>query len=170
MKISKKESKIMPRERTHHLVIQDVEQEMLVYDLDTNKAVCLNPTAKFVWRKCDGKTSVLEISKLLDKELSTEATQEVVKLALNELQKANLLEENALFVDGEPSVSRRDLIKNYGMPMVALPIVMSLVAPTAAQTTSCVPFGQPCTPTGLPCCPGGACLDSGPGIGELCQD
>jgi len=142
----------MPRERTHRLVIQDVEQEMLVYDLDTNKAVCLNPTAKFVWRKCDGKTSVLEISKLLDKELSTKATQEVVKLALNELQKANLLDEDSFFIDGEPSVSRRDLIKNYGMPMAALPIVMSLVAPSAAQTGSCIPNNQTCTPTGLPCC------------------
>ena len=162
MKISKKESTIMPRERTHHLVIQDVEQEMLVYDLDTNKAVCLNPTAKFVWRKCDGKTSVLEISKLLDKELATEATQEVVKLALNELQNANLLDEDSFFIDGEPSVSRRDLIKNYGMPMAALPIDMTLVAPVSAQMKSCVPAGQPCTPTGLPCCGGGSCVPSGP--------
>jgi hypothetical protein len=44
-----------PCARKAGLVIQDMPDEVLVYDLDTNKAHCLNKSAAFVWRSCDGK-------------------------------------------------------------------------------------------------------------------
>jgi hypothetical protein len=54
-----------PTARTSGLVVQDVPNEVLVYDLESNKAHCLNQTAAMVWRACDGKTSVPEIARLV---------------------------------------------------------------------------------------------------------
>jgi len=159
----------MPRARKERLVVQDMEHEMLVYDLDTNKAICLNPAARFIWRKCDGRMNISEASGLISKELNIKAPLEFVLLALKELSESNLLDDATNSFQTESHVSRRNLITQFGIPMATLPIVMSLVAPISAQMTSCVPNSQPCTPTGLPCCPGaGSCF--GPPAGETCQD
>ncbi len=48
----------VPIARKEGLVIQEMPEEVLVYDLDTNKAHCLNQTAAFVWKSCDGKNSI----------------------------------------------------------------------------------------------------------------
>ncbi len=50
----------VPIARKEGLVIQEMPEEVLVYDLDTNKAHCLNQTAAFVWKSCDGRNSVAE--------------------------------------------------------------------------------------------------------------
>ena len=44
-----------PVARQEGLVIQEMPDEVLVFDLKTNKAHCLNETAAFVWKACDGK-------------------------------------------------------------------------------------------------------------------
>jgi len=158
----------MPHARTDRLVIQDMEEEMLVYDLDADKATCLNQASRIVWQNCDGRTSISDMSRLIGKELNITASKEFVVLALRELSESNLIDDSENKFEMEPPVSRRDLITRYGVPMAALPIVMSLVAPVSAQMTSCVPVSQPCTPTGLPCCVGFVCVPSGPGM--ICQD
>ena len=45
----------VPVARKQGLVVQEMPDEVLIYDLDTNKAHCLNQTAAFVWKSCDGK-------------------------------------------------------------------------------------------------------------------
>lgn len=147
-----KNSEKMPLSRNDGLVIQEVDQEVLIYDLETNKAICLNPTAKFVWQHCDHKTSIHEVTKKLSGKFDSKITGDVVRLALNELKKANLLEKETVSIGAEEKVSRRDLVVKYGVPMAVLPIIMSLVAPTSAQTGSCIASGQPCTSGGTPCC------------------
>ena len=51
-----------PIARKQGLVIQDLPDEVLVYDLDRDRAHCLNTTAAFVWQHCDGKSTVGEIA------------------------------------------------------------------------------------------------------------
>ena len=50
-----------PMARQNGLVVQEMPDEVLVYDLDTNKAHCLNNSAALVWRACDGTNSVADI-------------------------------------------------------------------------------------------------------------
>ena len=50
-----------PMARQNGLVVQEMPDEVLVYDLDSNKAHCLNQSAAFVWRSCDGDKSVMDI-------------------------------------------------------------------------------------------------------------
>lgn len=156
------QSKIFPRGRNKQIVTQKVENEMLVYDLKTDKAICLNPTAFFVWQQCDGKTSIAEMAGTLDKKVQNGAGEDMVWLALKELDKANLLDRKSFKFDKEIKVSRRKLI-GYGVPMAALPVIMSLVAPAAAGTQSCIPFNQPCDISGTPCCEGHTCQEAGEG-------
>lgn len=128
-----------PIARKNGLVIQEVPDEVLVYDLDTNKAHCLNQSAAMVWRSCDGTNSVSEIAKLVETQAGGKVTEDFVWLAIDQLSQNNLLEkEVAVSFSGQ---SRREAIKKIGMAtMVAVPVIASLVAPQsalAAASCSC---------------------------------
>ena len=77
-------------------------------------------------------------------------------IGLNQLEKLNLLEH-----EYEPAgplqfavLSRRQMIRNLGLAAaVAVPVVTSIVAPTAVQAATCIQSGVPCSPTVLCCHP-----------------
>ena len=56
-----------PKTRQNDLVVQELPDEVLIYDLKNNKAYCLNHTAAFVWQHSDGQTPVKQIAYLLQK-------------------------------------------------------------------------------------------------------
>lgn len=129
-----------PIARKAGLVIQEVPDEVLVYDLDTNKAHCLNQSAAMIWRSCDGNKSVAEIAKVVEAQAGGKVTEDFVWLAIDQLSQNNLLEkEVAVSYHGQ---SRREAIKKIGMAsMIAVPVIASLVAPQsalAAASCSCV--------------------------------
>ncbi len=124
----------LPKSRTKDLVVQSLKNETLVYDLKSNKAHNLNETVAFVWNRCDGNTNLNQIVKLLTEKLNTKIDIDFVSLALNELYESSLLETR---FELENKVTRRSVLLNYALPTIALPIVLSLAAPTPAQTTSC---------------------------------
>jgi len=55
-----------PSARKTGLVVQDMPDEVLVYDLDSNKAHCLNKSAALVWKSCDGTKTVSDIVRLFE--------------------------------------------------------------------------------------------------------
>ena len=151
-----------PTARKEGLVIQEMPDEVLVFDLETNKAHCLNETAAFVWKACDGKNSIADITKLFGNQSGTPVQEDLVWLAIDQLNENNLLEaELKADFNGQ---SRREVIKKIGLAaVIALPIVSSLVAPTAAwaiacsgTVSSCVQNGQNCN-AGTPCNPANRC-------------
>jgi hypothetical protein len=127
-----------PTARKSGLVIQEVPNEVLVFDLESNKAHCLNDTAAMVWKSCDGKTSVPEIAKFIGKETGKNVQDDLVWLAIDQLTENHLL-ENAI-ADRFKGETRREVIKKIGLAsMIALPVVASLVAPqNALASLSCV--------------------------------
>jgi len=145
-------------------VIEDVADEVLVYDLEHHHAHCLNPTAAFVWKKCDGKTSVSRIAELLAHKEGTPIDLDIVWLALDQLRKSKLLIEHSGVMAHitSQSVSRREIMRRIGVgAVVALPVITSLVAPTPAQAATCQPTGAPCTTPAQCCsglCPSGTCV------------
>jgi hypothetical protein len=132
----------LPLARTEQLIVKEVDDEVLVYDLADDKAHCLNDTAAKVWKNCDGKNSVAEISAALGNETGVAIDEGVVWLALDQLEKFKLLAE----VPAAPAVfagmSRRQLMRTLGVAAIALPVVVSIIAPTPAHAVSC---GRPCT-------------------------
>lgn len=141
-----------PIARTSGLVVQEVPNEVLVYDTETNEAHCLNDTAAMVWRSCDGKTSVSAIAEIVGSQSGEKVTDDLVWLAIDQLNEHRLLEKEikSKFA-GE---SRRSVLKKIGFAsMVALPVIASLVAPKSVYAaTSCLcPDGPPPGPGNLQC-------------------
>lgn len=151
------ERQLLPLARTEALVVKELQDEVLVYDLDRHKAHCLNQASAIVWKHCDGKTTVAEMARLLERELGTLVDDDVVWLALNQLRRFHLLEESKTV---RMKVSRRDLVRKYLPAALILPVILSVPAPTAAQAGSviCGRAGDSCSlPGDPPCCDGFTC-------------
>lgn len=163
----------LPAAREKGLIVQDVADETLVYDLQRHRAYCLNRTAALVWRHCDGVSDVDQVVADLSEEMGTQASEALVWLALRRLQRNRLLEERAT---GQLAAryTRRRVIQTLaalGIGAAVLPTIISVVAPTAAQAATCVeanacvgmPYGTPCKP---PDCDRICCGPDGPRPGE----
>jgi hypothetical protein len=149
---------IAPKARKENLVVQELGGEVLIYDLDTNKAFCLNEASALVWQACDGNKDVSEIRSLLGKQLNSTVNDDFVWLALDQLKKENLIENKDEVAVDFNGMSRRDVIKKVGLAsVIALPVVASLVAPKAAMAASTC--GQPCSGGTNGCGAGNTCPD-----------
>lgn len=144
----------LPRSLRDNLVIRELDDETLIYDMDRDEAHCLNHTAALVWAHCDGETTVKQAARSLQTELGTAVDTDLVWLAVKQLQRFHLVES----ATKARSVSRRDLVLKYAPAALALPVIISISAPTPAQTGSCLPNGAPCS-TASQCC-GGSCFGS----------
>ena len=131
----------LPRARTGNIVVQNLNDEVLLYDLTTNQAYCLNAALGKVYNACDGKTAFSEL------ENRGELTEPVIFLALDTLRKRNLLTGD--YVSPFAGISRLEFIRTAGLASVAaLPVLSALIAPSAANAASnCLP---PNAPTVLP--------------------
>lgn len=169
----------LPAARRESIICKEVEGELLVYDLTRDKAHCLNESAAAIWKRCDGRTSVKEIAASLAKEVGTTVDERVVWLALADLRRTHLLEEPQLLQPNHSDnskakpqktsawpqamlgMSRREAVKRIGLgAAIALPVVISITAPTAAQAGSCSAATASCGSPMECCskrCTGGAC-------------
>jgi len=126
-----------PKSRHSNLVVQDFEKEVLIYDLNNNQAFCLNETSASIWAMCDGENSVSDISLSMSRKLNTKVPEEFVWLALDDLKKNRLLEKSEQFEIEFNRSSRREIIKKVGLTsMIALPLIASVIAPSAAMAQS----------------------------------
>jgi hypothetical protein len=132
----------IPHARAEGLVIQELTDEVLVYDLERHRSHCLNQTAAFVWRRCDGRTTVPEMAMLLQQELSVPANEEAVWLALDRLGRAHLLRERLRSPIAASRSSRRMLMRRLAV-VGGLALVTSIHVPVAAAGGS-VPIGGLC--------------------------
>lgn len=148
--------------RTRGLVVQELNRELLIYDLITSKAYCLNETSSLVWQTCDGHKSVAQISKEISDQLGIKHFDDrVVWLALDQLKKENLMAEGDKLEIDFNGLSRREMIKQIGLTSaVALPLISSIVAPAVVEAASLSGTGAACS-TNTTCqsgtCRGGLC-------------
>jgi hypothetical protein len=151
-------SKALPQARQDGIVVRELPDEVLIYDLERHKAHCLNQTAAAVWRHCDGETTPREISYRLAREFSTPVDEDVVWLALDELGTLNLLESPVV---RETGMSRAQMMRRVGVitAAVALPAAFSLNVPNANASTcqqGCTVSGD-CVQPSCPTCTLGTC-------------
>jgi Coenzyme PQQ synthesis protein D (PqqD) len=150
-----------PVARTAGLVVKAVGDEVLVYDLEHHRAHSLNRAAAAMWRACDGTRAEGEIAAHLRDAEALLVTPELVRYGIGELERARLV----LGSGHRGGLTRRDLIRRLGTGAIAVPLVTSIVAPTAAhaQSSTCVPAGGQCGGRG-DCCP------ALPGLSVICSD
>ncbi len=155
----------LPKARRNQLVRKELGREMLVYDQNSDQAHCLNATAALVWAHCDGLTTVAEMARLLEDEMKTPVPNEVVWFALEQLRKSRLLQEPWARPAQVEQMSRRVMVRRLGIAAaVTVPLVTSIIAPTAVAAATCI-LGQPgatCVNNG-DCC-SNSCVDNGRGV------
>ena len=126
-----------PKTRNENIIVQEMENEILIYDLNNNKTFSLNETSALIYLLCDGKQSITEISRSLSKKLNQPISEDLVWLALDSFKKDNLLENNDQFEIDFKGLSRRQVIKKIGFSSLAtLPVIASVTAPAAAAAAS----------------------------------
>jgi hypothetical protein len=133
------EENMIPVARKEKLFVEEVVNELVVYDQERHRAHRLNPTAAWVWRHCDGERTVGDMAALMRQETKAPASDDLIWLALERLDQAHLLESFEGRPDSVADVSRRELIgklKVAGLVGILLPVVESLVSPTPAQAQS----------------------------------
>ena len=134
-----------PKARKDRLIVKELPDETLVYDLDSDLALCLNTTANAVWKNCDGLQSITDIGKSLEKEMGKRVDEDLVWLALDQLEEHKLL----AVAPAKSGIGRRKVLRRLGVTALALPAIVSIVVPTAHAQASCInPGGR---------APGAAC-------------
>ena len=153
-------NQILPSARTRELIVRELEDELLIYDLERQKAHCLNQTSAFVWKHCDGRTSIAKMVQLLEKRLKTSVSEQVVWLALEQLEKSHLLKKPVMRQSQQgKQMSRRELVRRLGTAAaITIPLVISIAAPTSAAAASrCIPVGSFGCTTNTDCCAPARC-------------
>ena len=149
--------------------MRELPGELVVYDRERHQAHCLNAAAAVVFTRADGKRCVSDLARELREALGATYDEAWVRLALDRLDRAHLLEAAA----PPPSPRRRQLVKRGAVAAALLPAVSTLLVPTPAEAANtCLSScsapgsdGQPCH-NGIPAlgcsptcfCSGGVCL------------
>lgn len=145
----------VPKARHEQLIVKELPDELLIYDLQSDKAHCLNETAALVWKNCDGHKTVEQLRELMEENAGSPVPEEMVWLALDQLEAFRLLDEAALKPVQFAGMSRRDMVRRVGIAAIALPVILSIVAPTAQAQASGLPPASCCTSPGQ--CASGNC-------------
>src|SRR5262249_20183760 len=131
--------RLLPRGRAEDLVTAEFDGELVVYDLLRHQAHALNPTSARIWQHCDGWHTIGELAALTDGPSGASLGAEVVWLALRQLGERHLLAADSRLPADAPRYNRLQLLKRGAAPAaVLLPVVASIIAPTAAQALSCI--------------------------------
>ena len=121
--------KTLPKARTSEIVEQELGKELLIYDLTTDKAYCLNETSAKIFNACDGKTMFDDLKRRYN------FTDDLIHLALAELERNNLLKDYKS--DYFAGLSRREIIKRVGLAsLIVLPLIIGSAAPLAVHAAS----------------------------------
>lgn len=149
---------VCPKARNNKLITRELPDEELVYDLDARQAHCLNQSAALIWKQCDGQQTIEEIAARLQLELGTVVNVAFVNLALEQLSKANLLEQPIAPIAANARQQRRELLRRMGLgAAAALPLVTTVIAPLSIQAMTCRPPNSAGNPNGCPCTGAAAC-------------
>ena len=154
----------LPRARAEKIVSRKVQGEVIIYDKTRDVGTCLNAFAAEVWDRCDGHSSPAAIAHALSQSRQEPVDERAVWLAVDKLSRVKLLDEP---IKMPPSVlggaSRRELLRGLSLgAAAAVPVVLSVKVPAAAQAASCVPAGGPASCSSQCCgtltCCGGGCV------------
>jgi hypothetical protein len=137
---------MLPVARTKNLLIQEIGNELIVYDQLNMSSHLLNPLAALVWRYCNGNNSINEIATLVKQDLNISELdhldmREVIDLTLEELERCQLIENYIKPPIDVSNISRRKVVKTAilagGLAIGSMfPLVKSIVAPQPAMASS----------------------------------
>jgi hypothetical protein len=127
--VTDQSSFVRPLARSTDLVVREFDGETLVYDLATKHGCTLDEAAARIWEACDGATTVAAIAE------AQGCAVETVWLAVEGLRTAGLLVDSTVESSPYRGMSRRQMMKTFGV-IVAAPTIVAIAIPTAASAQS----------------------------------
>lgn len=146
--------------RSADLVVKHVGEEVVVYDLETDKVHLLDARASVVWRLAQEPIALDDLIERATQLAPGEPWREEILAVIDELSSHDLLEQSA----GPPLLDRRRLLKLAGAAALAAPAITTILAPPAAATHSVggpTPLGQICPDGTGTHCSSGTCGTDG---------
>jgi hypothetical protein len=122
-----------------------------LFDHQQQQAYALNATSALVWQHCDGQTTPEQLMELLRQNLNVSRAQaeQLTCLALDELGKANLLEDEVARPRPLSSkLTRRQMLTTFataGVALAVVPMVALVTTQARAQALPASPNGEPMT-------------------------
>jgi hypothetical protein len=172
----------VPRARADGLIVKELTDEVLVYDIQRDKAHCLNLTAAAVWKQCDGRATIPESARRLEvsfkKGQETEGSrqrveegtsqtvgedlvdesgtidEQVVWLALAQLRRSDLLEEPVDSAQWPQTIMGMSRREAIRRIGIGAAIALPIVATITAPTPA---QAGTCRPSGQPCSTSSQC-------------
>jgi hypothetical protein len=120
-----------PLARKSDIFAEHLPEEVVLYDKTNNKVHCLSKTAAAIWESCDGTRTVDDLAHVVEAKLGTPPDRQLVLLALEELEKAGLLESGSVMVPDAELTSRREAVGKLVMAGSALVATIVASAPAA---------------------------------------
>jgi hypothetical protein len=143
-----------PRKRRDALVVHELPEETLVYDLERHKALCLGKNISWIWRHCTGQRTPAQIACALEADIGAPVEEDVIRVALHRLSKVRLLREPIAAPAASATSSRRQLLRHAAM--LGGLTIFAISAPTVGQAATCLPAGT---------CVNSSCKDA---LGRIC--
>jgi hypothetical protein len=152
--------------RTDQLVVQDVGDDLLIYDQLLDTAHCLSEAAAQVWRCCKGGATADAIAvQFAAQGASNDEALEMAEAAISELAEKQLLVASNATAE---LISRRHALRRLagvGAAAVAAPLIVSAAVPKSAEAhgspPTCAQNGQACTPANTANTANNCCTSTG---------
>jgi len=120
-----------PVARKGDIFAENLPEEVILYDKTNNKVHCLNKTAAAIWESCDGTRTVDDLAHIVKAKSGAPSDRKLVLLALEELEKADLLEAGSVMLPDAGLTSRREAVGKIALAGTALVATIVAAAPTA---------------------------------------
>jgi Coenzyme PQQ synthesis protein D (PqqD) len=137
---------MIPIARTTQLLVEELGEEVIVYDRQRDVIYCLNSLAARVWYCCDGRNTIADIAKILAEDLdlpvsSSGNSMDLILRSLQELEGFQLIEKYIAQPIDRPEISRRRMLKKAALVSgfalgTLFPTIQSIVAPLPAMANS----------------------------------
>lgn len=161
----------LPRVRPG-LLRHQLDGQVLIYDAHEDRVHLLDPTTGHVLELLEeGGRSREGIVGELASRMAVAESDSLLQLSVEELRKADLLDEGAGRMPALSDLNRRELLRKVGLAgaaAVLIPAIATLTATPAYAQASCVSATHQCTPIFL-CCPGLTCQNQNAfNVGTCC--
>ncbi len=150
--------RVRPGLLRHHL-----DGQVLIYDAREDRVHLLDPTTGYVFEllEQEGRTREGIVGELATRMDAVESDS-MLQLSLDELRKADLLDDATKHVPALSEINRRELLRKVGLAGAAallVPAIATLTATPAYAQASCAIIGDLCfaNGSGVPCCAGSIC-------------
>jgi len=156
-----------PRRRAT-IVSKAVGDGLGIFDAQLQKSYVLNATAALVFQHCDGQTTPQQLTERLCQKFNIPRNQaeQLLWLALEDLEKANLLQEKITTTQApRPMITRRQALTAFaaaGLSLALMPMMSSvMLAQNPPTTTTGGPNPPPPPPTEIDVQGNGVSITSG---------